>query len=135
MRWNEGLLCHGALKSRRVVAAFWCATGCPKGDRARNPHPFRFNVPVRIESKSMAHLVVAYPKVSQADFDWIQGYRKRNDPRYSVIQPHFTIVFAVKDMEQEAFLEEVKKQAVGIKKVDFELKVATINRDDSGKHY
>jgi hypothetical protein len=84
----------------------------------------------------MAHLVVAYPKIGQEDFDWIQEYRKQNDPRYfSVIKPHFTVVFPVEEMEQNIFLAEIKKKMVDINKFDFELKVATINQDDSGKYY
>lgn len=84
----------------------------------------------------MAFLVIAYPKISQEDFDWIQEYRKRNDPRYfGIVKPHFSIVFPVGDLEQEAFLEEAKKQAVGAKKFNFELKVATINKDGFGGFY
>jgi 2'-5' RNA ligase len=84
----------------------------------------------------MAYLVVAYPNLSKADFDWIQEYRKRNDPRYfSVVKPHITLVFPVFDMERDVFLEEVKKQLVGIEKFDFDLKVATINLDDSKEYH
>lgn len=84
----------------------------------------------------MAYIVVAYPKLSEKSFEWIQSYRKKNDPRYfSVIKPHFTIVFAVNDLSEEKFIHEVKKQANGIKKIDFEIKVATINQDDSGNYY
>lgn len=47
----------------------------------------------------MAYLVVAYPKLSEADFEWVQAYREKNDPRYfSIVKPHFTIVFAVSDV-------------------------------------
>lgn len=84
----------------------------------------------------MAYLVVAYPKISQSDFDWIQTYREHNDPRYfSVVKPHFTIVFAVENVAQEILLEEVKKQLAGTKRFDFNLKVATINHDGFGNFY
>lgn len=84
----------------------------------------------------MAYLVVAYPKIGQSDFEWIQGYRKKNDPRYfSVINPHFTLVFAIDDIDQESFLAEAKKQTKSVSPFDFVVNVATINQDDSGDYY
>lgn len=84
----------------------------------------------------MAHLVIAYPKISQANYEWIQNYRKQNDQRYfTLIEPHFTIVFAVTNFSPEQFVEEIKKQAAGVKKFDFELKIATVNRDISDNFY
>lgn len=84
----------------------------------------------------MAYIIIAYPKLSEIDFEWIQSYREKNDLRYfSVIKPHFTIVFAINDLSEEEFIQEVKKQAEGIKKINFEIKVATINQDDSGNYY
>ena len=84
----------------------------------------------------MSYLVVVYPKLEQSDFDWIQEYRKKNDSRYfSIVDPHFTIVFAVSDVSKEDFVTEIKKQAEGLKKFNFEIKVATINQDDSGEYF
>ena len=84
----------------------------------------------------MSYLVVAYPKISKVDSNWIQEYRRKNDPMYfSVIEPHFTIVFSIQDVDEKAFVKEVKRQVKGIKKIDFEIKVATINQDDSGDYY
>jgi hypothetical protein len=84
----------------------------------------------------MAYLVVAYPKLSKSDFNWIQEYRKKNDPMYfSVVEPHFSIIFAIGDIEKSVFIKEVKKQINNVKKINFEIKVATINQDDSGEYY
>lgn len=84
----------------------------------------------------MAYLVVAYPRISEKDFTWIQKYRSENDPRFfEVVKPHLTLVFPVFDMAKEDFLKEVKSQAVDIKKFDFELNVATINLDFSKEYY
>jgi hypothetical protein len=61
---------------------------------------------------------------------------QQNDPRFfSVIDPHFTLVFPVSDFSKDRFIAEVKKEAVGVKKFDFELKVATINQDISHDYY
>ena len=84
----------------------------------------------------MPYLVLAYPKLSKKDFHWIQNYRQEHDPRYySVVKPHFTIIFAIDDIKEEKFVEEVRKQVNGIKKFDFVIKVATINQDYSGNYF
>lgn len=84
----------------------------------------------------MAYLVVAYPKLAQSDFDFIQNYREQNDPRYfSVVDPHITLVFAIGDIDKDSFVNEVKNKIAGIEPFDFEIKVATINQNDDGKYY
>ena len=84
----------------------------------------------------MFYLVVAYPKISERDFNWIQEYRKENDPRYfAVVQPHFTIIFPTPNIAEEDFIKEVKIQTQDTKVFEFELKVATINQDDSKEYY
>lgn len=84
----------------------------------------------------MAYLVVAYPKLEQSDFDFIQNYREQNDPRYfSVVDPHVTLVFAINDIDKDSFVSEVKDKIAGIQPFDFEIKVATINQNDDGKYY
>lgn len=85
---------------------------------------------------SMAYLVVAYPKLERSDFDFIQNYREKNDPRYfSVVEPHITLVFAIGDMDKDSFVSEVKDKIADVKPFDFEIKVATINQNDDGKYY
>ena len=84
----------------------------------------------------MSYLIIAYPQISEKDFSWIQDYRKKNDKRYfSVVKPHFTVVFPISDILQEDFLTEAEKQISNVEKFEFELKVGTINLDDSGKYY
>jgi hypothetical protein len=89
----------------------------------------------------MAYLAVAYPELAQADFDWIQSYRAKYDRRYySVVKPHFTLVFggtgdAVHLLSEASFVEEIESQLGGVAPIPFELAVATINRDLSGEHY
>jgi hypothetical protein len=52
----------------------------------------------------MALLVLAYPRIAQADYDWIQAVRAQHDARYfSLVAPHFTLVFPVASMEREGF--------------------------------
>jgi hypothetical protein len=83
----------------------------------------------------MTYFVVAYPELEQPDFDWIQKYREQNDRQFSIVKPHFTLVFAIKDIDKTTLLGEVKRQASSLKPFDFEIKLATINQDDSGEYY
>ena len=84
----------------------------------------------------MFHLVIAYPVLSQADQDWIQAYRRENDARYfSVVDPHFTLVFPLADMPRDTFVAEARRQARGLRRFAFALRAATISRDDSGSYF
>jgi 2'-5' RNA ligase len=83
----------------------------------------------------MTYLVIAYPELQQNSFDWIQNYRQQNDKQFSMVDPHFTIVFAVNDLDKDVFVQEVKRTAEGFEPFDFDLKVATINQDNSGNYY
>jgi len=85
---------------------------------------------------AMAYLVIAYPKLSPTDLGVIQQYRRQHDPRYfTVVEPHFTVVFAVSDISADVFTAEVKKRAAGTKPFHFTIRVATINKDASGTFY
>lgn len=84
----------------------------------------------------MAYLALAYPKLSEGDYAWIQAYRKRNDPKYfNVVSPHFTLVFDISDISQDDFVQEIEARIKDSKSFKVELRVATINRDDSGEYF
>lgn len=84
----------------------------------------------------MAYLVVAYPRLEQSDFEFIQNYREQNDPRYfSVIGPHITLVFAVNDIDKDSFVNEVKQKLASVAPFDIAFNVATINQNDDGEYY
>jgi 2'-5' RNA ligase len=78
----------------------------------------------------LAYLVLAYPEVRDEDFKQIQDYRKNNDELYfKVVNPHFTIVFPVFDVLKDDFVNEVKEKSKEIKKFNFTIRCATINKD------
>ena len=78
----------------------------------------------------MAYLVLAYPEISKSDYDLIQSYRSVNDVLYySVVEPHFTIVFPVFDIPESEFIKEIRHQADDLKRFDFTIRYATINKD------
>jgi hypothetical protein len=77
----------------------------------------------------MALAVLSYPELNLKDYQIIQDYRAQNDIYYSVIEPHFTFVFPVFDISQNEFIEEAEKKLTGLKKFDFSIRCATINKD------
>ncbi|MDB5259886.1 MAG: hypothetical protein JWN37_117 [Candidatus Nomurabacteria bacterium] len=84
----------------------------------------------------MSFLVLAYPKISKEDFDFIQAYRRENDLKFfNIVSPHFTIVFSTDGLTKEEFVNEIKNKAKGLQKFNFHLKVATINKDSFDSYY
>ena len=84
----------------------------------------------------MSYIVLAYPNISESDYQFIQDYRKKYDPKYfSLVEPHFTIVFSTSNLSEDEFVVEVEKQTQGISKFDFKIRCATINQDDSKDFY
>src|ERR1700743_2546871 len=79
--------------------------------------------------------VIAYPELIASDFEMIQAYRREYNSLYTIIQPHFTIVFSVPDMLPEDFISEVKKQAAHAKAIQFISRCAVINKDSFSGNY
>jgi len=79
--------------------------------------------------------VVAYPELNADDFLRIQECRKEHNSLYTIIPPHFTLVFAVKDVSEIDFVSEIKRKTDSIKPISFCLRSATINRDAISGYY
>jgi 2'-5' RNA ligase len=77
----------------------------------------------------MSLLVVAFTKIGDDDFNWIQEYRRKNDELYfSVIDPHFTLIFPV-DAPLQQFVEEIESCAADLHQIEFEITKAVVNND------
>ncbi len=84
----------------------------------------------------MAFLVLAFPIISEDDFNWIQSYRKANDKLfYDVVNPHFTIVFPTTDLTETIFVDEIYLQAKGLETIEFEINKAILNKDAFSDYY
>lgn len=84
----------------------------------------------------MAYLVLAYLEIAREDYNLIQDFRKQNDKLYySVVKPHFTIVFPVFDINENDFITEIINLSNEITAFDFEIKCATINKDSFSDYY
>jgi len=78
----------------------------------------------------MSLLVLAYPKIEKQDYEWIQNIRSKEDERfYDVVEPHFTLVFPVSNINQEVFINHVQKVSKKYGTFYFALRCAQIVKD------
>jgi hypothetical protein len=83
----------------------------------------------------MSLLVLGYPTISKVDWEWIQAIRAEHDRLYyHIVDPHFTIVFPVHDVEPQAFAEHILRQTADVRKVSFVLRCATVVKDAFSEH-
>jgi hypothetical protein len=84
----------------------------------------------------MSLLVVAFPVIDAKDLEWVQSWRKENDGLfYKIVDPHFTIVFAIDDKTEEEFIKEIEAGARGFSKIEFEIKKAILHKDEFSEYY
>ena len=78
----------------------------------------------------MSLLVLAYPQLEGKDFEWIQSIRAKHDARYyKLVEPHFTLVFPVIDVELKLFIKHTETAAKKFKEFYFVLRCAQIVKD------
>ncbi len=84
----------------------------------------------------MSLLVLAFPEISGKDFEWIQSVRKKDDERYfKVVEPHFTIVFPVSNIEEKNFIHHVNEKVAGTGEFYFVLRCAQVVKDSFSDYY
>lgn len=80
----------------------------------------------------MSFVVIAYPKISRQDYDWIQGIRKDNDPvMFNVVKPHVTFVFPTTKLNAEELAAHVKSHLNGFKAFPVVFNQTKVVEDDS----
>lgn len=78
----------------------------------------------------MSLLVLAYPNIEKKDYDWIQSIRARFDERYfNIVEPHFTIVFPLFEINQEQLIKHVTTVSKRFGKFYFIIRCAQIVKD------
>jgi len=78
----------------------------------------------------MALAAIAYPILDNKNYNFIQEFRKVNDPfLYTVVEPHFSFVFPVDGISKEEFIDEIAKQAAGTSSFNFTIRCAVVNKD------
>lgn len=84
----------------------------------------------------MSLVVIAYPKISQADFDWVQSVRKEEDKlNYTVVEPHFTFVFPVSNADEQEFIKHVLAITKDIKAITFTLNKTKVVKDSFNEYW
>jgi 2'-5' RNA ligase len=80
----------------------------------------------------MALLVVAYPQLAAIDYAWIQAIRQQHDAHYSLIAPHFTLVFPLNTVDQAACVAHISAWIRQIGSISFRIRCAMIVKDAFG---
>ena len=78
----------------------------------------------------MSLLVLAYPQLENKDYDWIQSVRAKHDERYyKLVEPHFTLVFPVFNLEPKLLIKHAETVAKTFKEFYFVFRCAQIVKD------
>lgn len=81
------------------------------------------------------HLILAYPTLQKADWDWIQRIRAIHDQRnYQIVDPHFTLVFPVPAAHGSAFIDHIRRQSKGTARIQFKLRCALVVKDPMSQY-
>jgi 2'-5' RNA ligase len=71
-------------------------------------------------------LVVAYPVIEQRDYDWIESLRIKYDQvYYSIVRPHFTLIFPVDNITEDDLIEHVQACVRTVPPIRFVLRSAS----------
>jgi 2'-5' RNA ligase superfamily len=75
-------------------------------------------------------LVVNYPTISKDDLAWIQDIRKKYDElNFTAIEPHFTLVFPLTDIDRATLISHVQQSIQAIQSFEFILRCAVLSND------
>ena len=75
-------------------------------------------------------LVVNYPTICADDFAWIQEIRQQEDElNFKAIDPHFTLVFPIIEIDRATLVSHVKRSIQGIQPFEFTLRCAVLAND------
>jgi 2'-5' RNA ligase len=75
-------------------------------------------------------LVVNYPTISKEDFEWIQNLRREHDRlNFRAIDPHFTLVFPVDDIDPEQLVSHISQSIRDVESFEFVIRCAVLAND------
>ncbi len=84
---------------------------------------------------AMQYVVAAYPSMSPADNNWIQNIRKVHDEQFTLIEPHFTIVFPTSKLSGTEMLKHVESLDLDTKPFSFSLSKAVTEENTFQKSF
>jgi 2'-5' RNA ligase len=86
-------------------------------------------------TKLVTTLVVSYPTISNDSLAWIQEIRREYDElNFSAIDPHFTLVFPIADLDREQLVRHVKQVISSTKAFEFVIRCAVLGNDAFSKY-
>lgn len=79
--------------------------------------------------------VIAEPDMSEADRAWVQAIRRRYDPQFDLIDPHFTLFFGADPSHASALVAQTREVAGWLSPFAFDLQLAQVFSDSAPDHY
>lgn len=77
----------------------------------------------------MALLVVGYPQLTETAYTWVQRIRQQHDPQYSLVAPHFTLVFPVTTVPQNDLIAHVTARSKHTAAFPFTIRCVIVVKD------
>jgi 2'-5' RNA ligase superfamily len=74
---------------------------------------------------------VAFPEIATDDMRWIQLIREQHDPQFATVDPHFTMVFGIRDLSEGVYLNHVAGVARLSREIYFTCRYAMVGADDA----
>jgi 2'-5' RNA ligase len=65
--------------------------------------------------------IIAEPEISDADRDWIQSIRRQHDPQFSLVGPHFTLLFGTDALPATGLVAHAQATAQRVSPFAFDL--------------
>jgi 2'-5' RNA ligase len=76
------------------------------------------------------YYTVAFLDIAADDLRWIQRFREQHDPFYATLDPHFTLVFGIRELPEDLYLTHVAQVARLARPIDFTCRYAMVKADD-----
>jgi len=73
---------------------------------------------------------VAFPELATDDMRWLQLFREQHDPNFAKVDPHFTMVFGIRDLSKDVYLNHVAGVARLCRQIHFMCRYAMVGADD-----
>lgn len=73
---------------------------------------------------------IATLDISDGQMSWIQAFRAQHDPHFTVVEPHFTMVFGVRGVEASVYCQHVEAVAKAARPIPFRCGYAMLGADD-----
>lgn len=77
----------------------------------------------------MHYVVLIYPNISEHDYKMIQGIRKTSDKQFSIVKPHFTLIFPTDKVSSSEILQHIKTVKLSTQPFNFTLTKAVVEEN------